>query len=58
MQAKQLTAVPQTRDCLGHTLRRDEEGPRVTWTVVFDYPDCQRTFDGAKWTVVVKEIEL
>lgn len=56
MATKQLSAVTQTRDCNGHTLRRDEDGPRVTWTVVFDYPDCTRSFDGAKWTVEAKEI--
>lgn len=55
MAQKQLSAIPQSRDCISHSLRRDEDGLRVTWTVTFDYPDCIRTFDGAKWTVEAKE---
>lgn len=54
MQASKLSAVPQTRDCEGHTLRREEDGPRVTWVAVFDYPDCIREYDGVKWTVTPK----
>lgn len=51
---KPLPAIPSTRDCQGHTLRRDEDGPRVSWVVIFDYPDCTREFDGHGWKVTAK----
>jgi hypothetical protein len=39
------------RDLLGFkTERFDSHGVKV----VFDYPDCTRTYDGREWTVVAK----
>lgn len=42
------------RNLISYSLRRDEDGPRVTWVAVFDYPDCTREFDGHGWTVTPK----
>jgi len=55
MEKSTLQARPDTRDLTSHTLRRDEEGPRVTWVAIFDYPDCVREYDGVKWTVTPKQ---
>lgn len=37
-----------SRDLISHRVERESEH---NYRVVFDYPDCTRTFDGRQWTV-------
>lgn len=49
-----LSPSPDTRDMQSHSHRVSGAFPKTTFIVEFDYPDCVRTFDGAKWTVTPK----
>jgi len=52
--AKKFTPIPDARDCLGHHIETSGEFPKTKFTVVFDYPECTRRFDGREWTVEAK----
>jgi len=53
--SKKLPTIPEARDLLSHHITQTGEFPKTTFTVVFDYPDCTRTFDGREWAVTAKE---
>lgn len=46
-----LSPVPTQRNMISYVLRSEGESPRKQWTMVVQYPDCERSFDGKTWKV-------
>jgi hypothetical protein len=49
-----LPVYPSSPDLISHTIQSTGESPNKHHTVVFNYPDCTRTYDGRVWTVQAK----
>jgi hypothetical protein len=48
---QKLPAVPNFPNMLSYSIREEGDSPRKQFIAVFEYPDCTREFDGAKWVV-------
>jgi hypothetical protein len=48
---KPLSAIPQFPNMLSSAIREEGESPRKQFIAVFEYPECQREFDGKNWKV-------
>ena len=41
-------------EMLSYTLKSTGSSPQTKHSVIFQYPDCTRTFDGQNWVVTLK----
>ena len=49
-----ISTLPTSPDLISHTIQSTGESPNRHHAVIFNYPDCTRTYDGRVWTVQPK----